>query len=255
MAEESKSDSCRPLVLVSPRWMKRTSNKTLADELAPIEGAAADFYGALIMAGASPILAPMTDDESVLAPYIALCSGLALSGGQDINPRLWKDTRPYDQSLVCDRRDTLELALIDAFVAADKPIFATCRGFQLLNVFFGGSLSMTAEKRVPRSGSTLWRHTNILSDPAHPVEVKEGSLLSRCVGGTPIIQTNSAHHCCLDRMGRGLVLSAEATDGMPEAIELPGARFVLGVQWHPECTWQRIKTDELLWHSFVDACR
>ena len=255
MADQFRDAMDRPAILVSPRWVMRSAPGVPLDRPAPLEGAAADFFDAIIMAGGMPVLAPMTSDEGVLAPYVQRCAGLALAGGEDVNPRLWGDKYPYDPSLLCDKRDSLELALISAFIAADKPIFATCRGYQLLNVSCGGSLLMDIKKRSPRPGTVLWHHTGILHDAAHPVEVKPATLLSQCLQGMERIQTNSAHHCCVERLGEGLVLCAEATDGMPEAIEMPQAHFVLGVQWHPECTWRHIKSDELLWLSFVDACR
>ena len=93
----------------------------------------------------------------------------------------------------------------------------------------------------------------MLNDPVHPVEVVPGSLLERAVGGHRLIQTNSAHHCCVDRLGKSTRLVAKATDGVPECIEVEGQPFCLGVQWHPEYTWQTLETDFNLWKSFVEA--
>ena len=104
-----------------------------------------------------------------------------------------------------------------------------------------------------RDGRTQWRHTHVLNDPVHPVEVKPGSLLERAVGGHRLIQTNSAHHCCVDRLGKSTRLVAKATDGVPECIEVEGQPFCLGVQWHPEYTWKTLETDFNLWKSFVAA--
>lgn len=114
---------------------------------------------------------------------------------------------------------------------------------------------MAIERRTPRPGTALWRHTGILSTPAHPVEVVPGTLLARCLGGVGLVQANSSHHCSVLELGDGLVQSAQATDGIPEAIEDPAEKFVLGVQWHPECTWRTVETDALLWRAFVGACR
>ncbi len=104
-----------------------------------------------------------------------------------------------------------------------------------------------------REGRTQWRHTHVLNDPVHPVEVVPGSLLERAVGGHRLIQTNSAHHCCVDRLGKSTRLVAKATDGVPECIEVEGQPFCLGVQWHPEYTWKTLETDFDLWKSFVEA--
>jgi putative glutamine amidotransferase len=244
----------RPLICVAPRIEERIV-PGVTEKLAPLEGGAVDFVDALVTAGAMPVMMRLTHDAHLIASYVELCAGLALPGGQDVNPLLWGDTNSYADTYYCDERDTLELALVRAFLAVHKPIFGTCRGMQLLNVALGGTLSMAAETHAPRPGMQLWRHTAILSQPAHPVEVKEGSLLARCVGGATCLQTNSSHHCCVERLGDGVKLVAEATDGMPEGIEVPSERFCLAVQWHPECTWRDSSTDALLWQSFVEACR
>ena len=140
-------------------------------------------------------------------------------------------------------------------LAADLPLLTTCRGTQLLNVALGGTLCMDVPSLGAPEGMAQWRHEGILNDPAHPVEVEPGSLLSRALGGVTSAQVNSAHHCCVDRLGEGVRLVARATDGVPEAIEVPGRRFCVGVQWHPEYTWRTLPTDRALWRSFVDACR
>ena len=145
--------------------------------------------------------------------------------------------------------------LLRAAVAADKPLLTTCRGTQLLNVALGGTLCMDVPSLGAREGMVQWRHTGILNTVCHPVEVEEGSLLSHALGGATVVQTNSAHHCCVDRLGEDVRLVAHATDGVPEGIEVSGKRFCIGVQWHPEHTWRTVETDFALWKSFVDACR
>lgn len=85
------------------------------------------------------------------------------------------------------------------------------------------------------------------------MEVEPGSLLERA-SGSHGFAVNSAHHCCVGELGEGLVLSAASDDGIPECIEMPSRRFVLGVQWHPEYTWMSGGPDFNLWKAFVDAC-
>lgn len=248
--ERAASDA-RPLILVAPRLEPSVRHRD--EMLAPSEAIASVFMDGIFAAGGLPLLMPLTTDESVIDAYVEMADGVAIPGGPDVNPLRWGDEAPYDQSLLCEERDEFEFPLVERVLAADKPLFATCRGAQLLNVALGGSLCMDVSSLTPRGGMTLWRHTMILRDPVHPVEVRPGTLLARAVGGAGTIQTNSAHHCCVDRLGRGVELVAEATDGVPEAIEVPSRRFCLGVQWHPEYTWQTIPTDLMLWRAFVDA--
>lgn len=245
----------RPVVLVSPRWEVPGRTLAVPEQLAPEETMASVFADALVTAGALPVMVPVTDDDAVLGAYLDMCDGVAIPGGQDVSPALWGDDRPYDPEMLCPVRDEFELRLVRAALAAHKPLFATCRGAQVMNVALGGTLCMDVPGLEPREGMALWRHQMVLNDPAHPVEVEPGSLLARCVGGATVVQANSSHHCCVDRLGEGVRVVAHATDGVPEAIELPSERFCLGVQWHPEYTWRSIATDRALWEAFVGACR
>ena len=104
-----------------------------------------------------------------------------------------------------------------------------------------------------REGRTQWRHTHVLNDPVHPVEVVPGSLLERALGGHRLIQTNSAHHCCVDRLGKHTRLVAQATDGVPECIEVEGQPFCPGRAMAPRVHRQTLETDFNLWKSFVEA--
>ena len=212
----------RPLILVAPRWEE--AKPYLSETLSPNEEIASVFVDAILAAG-----------------------------GPDVNPKRWGDDRPYDPTLCCEIRDSFEFKLVGEVLRAKKPLFTTCRGTQLLNVATGGTLCMDVPSLGAREGRTQWRHTHVLNDPVHPVEVVPGSLLERAVGGHRLIQTNSAHHCCVDRLGKSTRLVAKATDGVPECIEVEGQPFCLGVQWHPEYTWKTLETDFNLWKSFVEA--
>lgn len=250
----SSVSHARPLIGIAPRWEHKTGGLADFERLSPEETIAHCFTEGIIDAGGMPVLLPLTEDESAIDDSVAMCDGFALPGGQDVDPARW-GVGGYDPKLLCLERDAFEFALVKRVLAADKPLFTTCRGTQLLNVVCGGTLCMDVPSLGAPEGMTQWRHTGILTTPAHPVNVEEGSLLSRCVGGAAQIQVNSAHHCCVGRLGEGVRLTGVATDGVPEAIELPDKRFCLGVQWHPEYTWPSLESDRGLWRAFVDACR
>lgn len=250
----SRTMPTRPLIGVSPRWEHKHGGLADHEDVSPEETIAHCFTAAIVAAGGIPLLLPLTRDMGVLDECVAMCDGFAMPGGQDVDPARW-GVGGYDPKLLCPERDDFEFALVERVLAADKPLLTTCRGTQLLNVACGGTLCMDVPGLGAPEGMAQWRHTDILTTPAHPVDVEEGSLLWRCVGGRPQIQVNSAHHCCVERLGEGVRLTGRATDAVPEAIELPGKRFCLGVQWHPEYTWHVLESDMGLWRSLVEASR
>ncbi len=261
MADNTGGSACtadgqrKPLICVTPRWLEIPRFPMMPDQIAPHEAAANVQMDAIIAAGGLPLMMPLTTDRGLMREYVAMCDGFSMPGGQDVNPRLWGSDEEVDPSLLCAERDAFDYPFLEEVLAAHKPLFTICRGTQMLNVVCGGTLCMEVTRRTPRAGMANWRHTGILNGVAHEVEVREDTLLSRCVGGARTIQVNSSHHCCVERLGTGLELVGEATDGMPEAVEMPGEPFVLGVQWHPEYTWSYVQTDRMLWDAFIAACR
>lgn len=241
----------RPLILISPRW--ETGGQYGNEPLAPNETIADAFVDAILAAGGLPLMMSLTDDTQIIKRYVDMTDGIAIPGGPDVNPMRWGETDEYDPTLCCEIRDSFEFKLVKEVLEANKPLFTTCRGTQLLNVATGGTLCMDVPSLGAREGMTQWRHTGILTEPCHPVEVEPNSLLARTMHGAALIQTNSAHHCCIDKHGSHTHIVARATDGVPEAIELDNQTFCLGVQWHPEYTWRFIETDFDLWCAFVSA--
>lgn len=155
--------------------------------------------------------------------------GLLLTGGGDIDPALYQETKRPETDTPDDERDSIELSLVREALERDLPILAICRGLQLLNVYHGGSL-------IQHLNSSA-RHQRIDGDrglPAHAVIIQPGTLLSS-IAGTGIWQVNSRHHQAANTIGKALRISArDAEDGTVEALERPDKRFVLAVQWHPE---------------------
>lgn len=151
--------------------------------------------------------------------------GLVLCGGGDVDPKYYK--QPIDGSMDIDNaRDEAEFALFKAYIDAGKPVFGICRGFQLINIYFGGSLYQD----IPEANL----HTRIKDvDSAHKVTADEDSVVGKLYGKE--FSVNSSHHQALKDLGKGLKATAYWQDKYVEAVEhteLP----ILGVQWHPERT-------------------
>ena len=249
----SEKPSARPLIFVAPRF---EPGKMYGEEqLSENEATAKCYVDAIFEAGGLPVMMNLTEDEALIREYVDRADGICLPGGPDVSPKLWGDDGDHPGCSFCPERDAFEMVLLKAAIEADKPLFTVCRGTQALNVALGGTLSMDVPS-VPRiPGSHEWNHVNLMKTRSHGVIIEEGSLLYRACGEEERYSVNSAHHCCVDRLGQGLVLSARSDDGIPECIEMPGKRFVLGVQWHPEYTWYSSDPDFNIWKSFVGACR
>lgn len=169
------------------------------------------------------------------ADVIASADGLLLPGGADILPSLYGEAAHPAFDAAEAGRDDYELELARRALDANLPLLAICRGAQILNVACGGSLV----QHIPDQVGTLVNHV-VRESPhtlAHDVWVTSGSLLDtlmreRLEGDTCAV--NSRHHQAPSALGKGLVATATAPDGVIEAIEYPNKRFCLGVQWHPE---------------------
>ena len=177
----------------------------------------ANYFGTLRALGALPVPAGADVRPGDFA-------GLLLPGGGDIDParygRANTASRGVDPAL-----DELQLGALDAFVRAGTPVFGICRGHQLVNVYFGGTLI----QHIPQAMAHSWTESG--EDRAHDSVAKPGSALERLYGRA--FWVNSAHHQAVERLGEGLRAIQESTDGVIEAM-IHGSLPVFSVQWHPE---------------------
>jgi len=212
-----------------------------------------DYLSSLKRAGATP--RELDPGRDRLPDVLDGCDGVLLTGGADIDPKYYGVADRHPATKPDPLRDEYELALARAALARDLPLFAICRGVQLLNVAAGGTL--VQDIPTERPSTTVHRLREPPTSTPHTVEVVEHSALAALVGPASrshAVPVNSRHHQCIDRVAPTFVVAASAPDGVVEAIERPGARFCLGVQWHPENFW---RTGEFhpLFEAFVAAAR
>jgi putative glutamine amidotransferase len=184
-------------------------------------------------AGGLAVMLP-SDEYAIDDPdsILDLIDGLILAGGADIDPDAYGTERHPETLGTVPERDTFEIALTRRAFDRDLPLLGICRGMQLMNVARGGTLL----QHLPEShGHHEHRRNPGSFDGAdHDVRLAEGSLAARAAGETTH-GTKSHHHQGVGRLGEGLEVTGWSTlDELPEAIEVPGSRFALGVQWHPE---------------------
>jgi putative glutamine amidotransferase len=216
-----------------------------------------DYVESVRSAGGEPwVLDPAVDRADAV---VRAAGGLLLTGGDDVRPDLYGAT-PHPSFEGADPgRDEYEIELVSRAIEADMPIFAICRGIQLLNVARGGTLVQDIPTERPSTVShRLSTPAHAADEIAHTIQVEPDSLLSALVGGrlsdAATCSVNSRHHQAVDRLADGLRITAVAPDGIVEAVEDARQRFCLGVQWHPESFY---RTGEFipLFEAFVRACR
>ncbi len=203
----------------------------------------AAYARAVAEAGGTPVYLPQQDDVAALAERL---DGLLVPGGGDFAPdRAYPADVSFD--VVPERQLAFDRALLAAALERDRPVLGVCYGMQLLAIHCGGALHFDVATDVPGAAD------HHLGDPGarHEIRVETGSRL-RSVLGAERVPVNSRHHQAVAASGSARI-TARSADGVAEAVELQGARFAIGVQWHPESLDPGHR--EQLFGAFVRACQ
>lgn len=190
-------------------------------------------------------------DPSRAAEYVSSCDAILIPGGPDVDPSLYGEEREEKCGRANPARDAFEPVLIRTAVEAGRPLLCVCRGIQILNAVYGGTLvqNLAGEKKK--------LHMSRIRDMAnhvHGVSVREGSLLS-AITGKDRMGVNSLHHQAVKDVGRGLSVSAVSEDGLVEGLEIDGYGRCIAVQWHPEHLAARDPVQRKIFEAFVGMAR
>jgi putative glutamine amidotransferase len=200
-------------------------------------------------AGGLPVMLTPAASPASAAGYADMLDGLILTGGGDVDPARYGQPREELTDRVVPARDDFEIELTRLALARGLPVFAVCRGIQVLNVACGGTLIQdlaTAGRR---------QHSSPVMPPLyHDVAITPGTLLAETTGATRL-RVNSIHHQSVRQVGDGLAQSAVAADGTIEAVERREPGWVLGVQWHPELMAAEDTAQRALFRALVDHAR
>jgi putative glutamine amidotransferase len=211
------------------------------------------YVNAIINANGTPVLIPTGLPEEALCELFPRLDGLLFTGGGDISIEHFSGQDHSSISNVDTDRDTLELSLMEAAIDQEKPFLGICRGFQLMNVVLGGSLYTDIASQKMNS----IKHDYYPGIPrdylAHTVEITSGSRLANILSSHNV-EVNSLHHQGLLHLANGIEAVGLAPDGLVEAVELPGYRFGMAVQWHPEWLTGNVSMARLF-SAFIDAAR
>jgi putative glutamine amidotransferase len=212
------------------------------------------YSEAVEAAGGLPVHLPLIPNAEYIAAVMSAIDGLLLPGSDsDVDPARYGHEPHPQLGHVVPEKDETDLLTLEEAERRAMPVFAICFGIQSLNVFRGGTLIQDISSQLPNAikheqGAPRDRHS-------HRVRTLDGSLL-RQLAGADSVPVNSHHHQAIETLGRELVATAWAPDGLVEAVEDPRSdRFVLGVQWHPELAWERDRVSQALFTRFVDEAR
>ena len=220
---------------------------------ATIHSCGENYLFSIEAAGGIPLILPIWDDPEALDRYTDMCAGFMIPGGIDVNPISYGETpHPLLETTRLDY-DEYQLHLIKRMLRTEKPMLAICRGIQIMNVAFGGTLYQDVSLHGP--GTMLHSQREIMPGGiSHKVIIEEGSILQRLYGNE--LWTNSYHHQAIKDLGEGLRVTARAEDGIIEAVEAVDHPYMHAVQWHPESFFVRKDNYMLpIFEDFIKACK
>ena len=229
----------KPMIGVTPLWdAERQSVWMLPDYLDGIKAA-----------GGLPIVLPLEMSEEDANQVVETCDGFLFTGGQDVSPELYGMKDATGTIVACPERDKMETLLLSKALHADKAVLGICRGLQFINVFLGGTLWQDLPSQHP--SEIVHRQSKPYGVPSHQVKLS-GDLKSLL--GKDILEVNTLHHQAVKDLGKGLTAMAIAPDGIVEAAQMLGKRFVWAVQWHPEYLFRTDKDSLAIFSCFVEHC-
>jgi putative glutamine amidotransferase len=211
-----------------------------------------DYCEALEAAGAVPVHIPLIPKPDYISSVLEGLDGILLPGcDSDIDPALYGEEPHPKLGRVVPEKDETDLLVLAEAERLNLPVLAICFGVQALNVFRGGTLLQDIESQVPdcikhEQGKPLGRHS-------HGIDIEKNSILAGLAGVET--RVNSHHHQAVKEAGRDLRVTARAKDGVIECIEdTREGKFVLGVQWHPELSWESDELSGKIFNMFVGRC-
>lgn len=193
-------------------------------------GLPSDYIESVISAGGVPFILPVTTNTGLIEKLIDNIDGLLIPGGVDLNPLLYDEEPIIKQGEISDEIDKLDMAAVKIADGKGKPILGICRGIQIINAAFGGTLYQDLSEA---QGYYIKHQQQAKRNLAtHTVNIKKDTVLYEIFGSKAA--TNSFHHQAVKDTASGFTASAISCDGIIEAIEKTKPNFILGVQWHPE---------------------
>ncbi|MCX6535858.1 MAG: gamma-glutamyl-gamma-aminobutyrate hydrolase family protein [Actinobacteria bacterium] len=191
---------------------------------------------------------PVAQSVEAAVELVSRFDGVIIQGGGDIDPSLYGQTQISSKIYgISAEHDALEMAIVRAAIEQNKPVLAICRGMQILNVALGGTLHQDLGE-VLEDGEAHW-------NTYHEIVLTADSRVARAMKTTSPKRSHSFHHQALDKVAHDLIVTGRAEDNTVEAVEHASAKWIVGVQWHPEDDAKTEPDQQKLFDGFIDAVR
>lgn len=217
----------------------------------PLIGAGRRYIDAIRAAGGIPVLIPLGSSPTEVAQILAHLDGVLLSGGEDVDPKLYGEGAIAQIGDISHQRDESEIAATQIAFARDLPLLGICRGLQVANVALGGSLYQDIATQIP----SAYNHSvNQWEDLSHEIKIEPTSKLAHILKAQELA-VNTLHHQSAKIIAPELQITARSNDGVIEALEASDRKFFICVQSHPEALWQKVDPRWAeLFRAFIVAC-
>jgi putative glutamine amidotransferase len=210
------------------------------------------YTNAIEKSGGLPLLLPWVESEDVISRFASVCDGFLFTGGVDVNPTFYGEEPRFPCGKMQLNRDTLEMKAIKVVLKTKKPILCICRGAQLINVVFGGSLYQD----IPSDYKTdiCHRQKEDKFSPSHSVLIEKDTPLYQIVKKGEMT-ANSFHHQAVKKLGKGFKVMAKASDGVIEGFYFEGEQYIRAYQWHPERIFNIDSDNRQVFADFIERCK
>lgn len=242
----------KPIILLTSYFVTREEIKST-----PIRGklnqdlaiCTCDYIHSIEKAGGVPIVAPSIRDTEAIMKMFEVADGVLFTGGEDVHPRHFGESIVEDNVEVSERRDSFELKLAELALKSNKSILGICRGMQLLNVAAGGTLHQDLKTNIDHTIPNTPKERLL-----HEVKISPNTRLHE-IYKEDYKEVNSFHHQAVKDLAGVYIPTAYAADGIIEAYEMKGERFVVGVQWHPEMMHEKYPDELEIFKAFINSIK